>query len=140
MSITYTNKVTVFDVIQQGTVSKFDSMFAPSQVEDTDDANIVKYPISSSIFTIIAKTRLPNSDLLLRYDFTVHKEMNQDGHVMKSSYIDEESFGATLEEAYLDFLTSIRDKYNSLQRRETKLSPRDKAVLEHIRSLLTFIT
>jgi hypothetical protein len=140
MSITYTNKVTVFDVIQQGTVSKFDSMFAPSQVEDTNDVNIVKYPISSSIFIIIAKTRLPNSDLLLRYDLTVHKEMNQDGHVMKSSYIAEESFGATLEEAYLDFLTSICDKYNSLQRRETKLSPRDKAVLENIRSLLTFIT
>lgn len=137
MAITYANKVTTFDVIHQGTVSKFDSMFAPSQVEDTSDANIVKYPISFAIFNIIAKTPLPNSDLLLGHDLTVHKEMTQDGYVIKSDYIDEESFGATLEEAYLDFLTSIRDKYNSLQRRELKLSPRDKAVLENIRSLLT---
>lgn len=137
MAITYKNKVTTSDVIHQVTVSEFNSMFAPSQVEDTNDANIVEYPISSAIFNIIAKTPLPNSDLLLRHDLTVGEEMTQDGYVIKSSYIDEESFGATLEEAYFDFLTSIRDKYNSLQRREMKLSPRDKAVLANIRSLLT---
>lgn len=137
MTITYENKVITLEVVHHGTVSKFNSMFAPSQVEDTSDANIVKYPISSSIFNIIAKTPLPNSDFLLRHDLTVRKEMNQDGYVIKSNYIDEESFGATLEEAYFDFLTSIRDKYNSLQRREMKLSPRDKVVLENIRSLLT---
>jgi len=112
-------------------------MFASTQVQDTNYANILKYLISSAIFNIIAKTCLPNSDLLLRHDLTVRKEMTQDGYVIKSSYIDEESFGATLEEAYFDFLTSIRDKYNSLQRREMKLSPRDKTILENIRSLLT---
>ena len=137
MTITYENKVITLEVVHHVTVSKFNSMFAPSQIEDTSDANIVKYPISSSIFNIIAKTPLPNSYLLLRHDLTVRKEMNQDGYVITSSYIDEESFGATLEEAYFDFLTSIRDKYNSLQRREMKLSPRDKAVLANIRSLLT---
>ena len=134
MAIIYENKVTTFEVIHQATVPIFNSMFASSQVDDT---NIVKYPISSAIFNIIAKTPLPNSDLLLRHDLTVRKEMTQDGYVIKSSYIDEESFGATLEEAYFDFLTSIRDKYNSLQLREMKLSPRDKTVLENIRSLLT---
>ena len=137
MAITYKNKITTSDAIHHVTISEFNSMFAPSQTEDTNDANIVKYPVSSSIFIIFAKTPLPNSRLLLRYDLTVLKEMTQDGYVIKSSYIDEESFGATLEEAYFDFLTSIRDKYNSLQRREMKLSPRDKAVLANIRSLLT---
>jgi hypothetical protein len=90
-------------------------MFSPSQVENTDDTNIVKYPISSAIFNIIAETPLPNSDLLLRHDLTVRQEMTQDGYVIKSSYIDEESYGDTLEEAYFDFLTSMRDKYRSLQ-------------------------
>jgi hypothetical protein len=134
MAITYENKVTTSAVIHQLTVPIFNSMFASSQVEDADG---VKYPISTAIFNITAETRLPNSDLLLRRDLTVRKEMTQDGYVIKSSYIDEESFGTTLEEAYFDFLTSIRDKYDSLQRREMKLSPRDKTVLENIRSLLT---
>ena len=75
MAITYKNKVTTSDVIHQVTVSEFNSMFAPSQVEDTNDANIVEYPISSAIFNIIAKTPLPNSDLLLSHFFT-------DGQVM----------------------------------------------------------
>jgi len=137
MAITYENTVTTSELISPGTVPIFNSMFASTQVQDTNYANILKYLISSAIFNIIAKTRLPNSDLLLRHDLPVRKEMTQDGYVIKSSYIDEESFGATLEEAYFDFLTSIRDKYNSLQRREMKLSPRDKTVLENIRSLLT---
>jgi hypothetical protein len=134
MAIAYENKVTTFAVINQRTVPIFNSMFASSQVEGT---NIVEYPISTAIFNIIANTPLPDSALLLRHDLTVRQEMTQDGYVIKSSYIDEESFGATLEEAYFDFLTSIRDKYNSLQRREMRLSPRDKTVLENIRSLLT---
>lgn len=137
MAITYENTVTTSELISPGTVPIFNSMFASTQVQDTNYANILKYLISSAIFNIIAKTRLPNSDLLFRHDLTVRKEMTQDGYVIKSSYIDEESFGATLEEAYFDFLTSIRDKYNSLQRREMKLSPRDKTILENIRSLLT---
>lgn len=134
MAIMYENKVITFEVINQRNVPIFNSMFASSQVEDT---NIAKYPIPTAIFNIIAKTPLPNSDLLLRHDLPVRKEITQDGYVIKSSYIDEESFGVTLEEAYFDFLTSIRDKYNSLQRREMELSPRDKTVLENIRSLLT---
>lgn len=134
MAIAYENKATTFAVINQRTVPIFNSMFASSQVEGTD---IVEYPISTAIFSIIANTPLPNSALLIRHDLTVRKETTQDGYVIRSSYIDEESFGATLEEAYFDFLTSIRDKYKSLQRREMKLSPRDKTVLENIRSLLT---
>lgn len=137
MAITYQNTITTSELIYSGTVPIFNSMFPSTQVQDTNDTNILKYLISSTIFTIIAKTRLPNSDLLLGHDLTVRKEMTQDGCVIKSSYIDEESFGATLEEAYFDFLTSIRDKYNSLQRREMKLSPRDNTILENIRSLLT---
>lgn len=134
-TITYENKLTTSNkVINRHTAPHFNSAFPSSQVEDT---SIVEYPLSASIFSIIARTPLPDSDLLLRQDLTVHEEMTRDGYIIKSSYIDEESYGRTLEEAYFDFLTSIRDKYRSLQRREMKLSPRDKKVLGNIRSLLT---
>jgi len=138
MAIAYENNVTISELIYPSTVPVFDSMVEPRQVETADDIDIaVKYLISSAIFTIIAKTRLPNSELFLRHDLTLRKEITHDGYVIRSNYVDEESFGATLEEAYFDFLTSIRDRYNSLRQRETRLSSRDKAVLENIRSLLT---
>jgi hypothetical protein len=44
MAITYGNEVTTLQVVHHGTVSKFNSMFAPSQAEDRSDANTVKYP------------------------------------------------------------------------------------------------
>ena len=138
MAIAYENNVTISELIYPSTVPVFDSMVEPRQVETADDIDIaVKYLISSAIFTIIAKTRLPNSELFLRHDLTLRKEITHDGYVIRSNYVDEESFGATLEEAYFDFLTSIRDRYNSLRQRETRLSSRDKAVLENIRSLRT---
>lgn len=133
MAVRYENKVTTSEFLHHSTAPNFDSIFASTQVDDID---IVKYPISSSIFSIIARTPLPNSGLLLRHDLTIRKQITQDGYVLKSDYIDEESFGHTFEEAYLDFLTSIRDKYRSLLRREMKLSPRDKTVLQNIRSLI----
>ena len=137
MAIKYENKGTTFAVIHQVTVPQFNNISAPHQLEETNDVNLVRYPISSWIFSIIAETPLPNSDLLLTHDLTVSEETTEHGYVIRSVYIDEESFGATLEEAYFDFLASIRDRYDSLQRRETKLSSPDKAVLENLRSLLT---
>jgi hypothetical protein len=137
MAIKYENKGTTFAVIHEITLPEFNNISAPNQLHQTDDFSFIKYPISSSIFSIMAKTPLPNSDLLLTQDLAVSQEITEDGYVIRSLYIDEESFGATSEQAYFDFLTSIRDKYNSLRRRETKLSPHDKAVLGNIRSLLT---
>lgn len=133
MTIICNSNVTTSTIINDNTVPYFDSIFTSIQGEDID---IIKYPVSSSIFNITSNTPLPNSNLLLKHDLSVYKEMTQDGYVIKSGYIDEESFGITLEEAYFDFLTSIRDKYHSLQLREAKLSPRDKTVLENIRLLL----
>ncbi|MFC1894161.1 hypothetical protein ACFLYR_09170 [Chloroflexota bacterium] len=134
MVSTYSNHTTTSTVINKNTVPHFESLFAHTAVGDSD---IIKYPISLSLFTIISDTPLPNSPLRLTHGLIAHKEITKDGYVIKSSYIDEESFGSTLEEAYLDFLTSVRDKYNSLQRREAKLSTRDKIVLNNIRSLLS---
>jgi len=136
-TITFENTIITFGkVANKNTVPSFNSIFPSDQPGDGDNIKYM-YPISSSIFSIIANTPLPNSDLLLKHDLTVRQEITQDGYVIKSSYIDEESYAETLEQAYVDFLTSIRDKYHSLQRREMKLSPRDKTVLENIRSLLT---
>jgi len=44
MATTYGNEVTTLQVVHRGTASKFNSMFAPSQAEDTADADIVRYP------------------------------------------------------------------------------------------------
>jgi len=133
MITTHNSSVTTSIVKNDNTIPYFDSIFASNQVED---GMIIKYPVSSAIFNIVSNTHLPNSNLCLKYDLVIFQEHTQDGYVMKSGYIDEESFGSTLEEAYIDFLTSIRDKYQSLQRRESKLSPRDKQILINIRSLL----
>jgi hypothetical protein len=136
-TVTYQNTLVTSDkATNANTIPNLSSTF-PS--DEPTPINILKYPypISSSIFSIIANTPLPDSALLLRHDLSVRQEITKDGYLIRSSYIDEESYGETLQQAYFDFLTSIRDKYRSLQRREAKLSPRDKTVLENIRSLLT---
>jgi len=132
-SVRYENKGITAQFLHQDTAPPFDSLFTFTHV---DHDNIVKYPISCSILNIAANTRLPNSELVLRNHLAVLQDMTPDGYILRSYYIDEESFGQTLEEAYFDLLTSIRDRYCSLVRREMRLSSRDKMVLDHIRSLL----
>ena len=63
-------------------------------------------------------------------------ESNPEGFVIKSGEMDEEGYGATYREAYSDFITSLKDRLNSLRPREKVLSERDKAVLTKLRKLL----
>lgn len=132
MILVCNNNITRATVNNDNSIPCFNSLIAPI----SSDNIISAYFQASLIFNIIADTPLPNSSLSLKHDLIIRSDSTQDGYTIKSNYIDEESFGITLEEAYIDFLTSIRDKYNSLQRRETKLSSSDKAVLTNIRSLL----
>lgn len=134
MPILCENKATASTTLHnRDTVPRFDSLF---ETTHDDDFSILKYPFSSSVFAIVTDTPLPDSDLRLTSYLVVQQERTEDGYVLTSSYIDEESFGRTLQEAYADFLASVRDKYYSLQRREVALSARDRAVLANIRSLL----
>jgi predicted permease len=66
------------------TVPFFDSLFTSIEFEVRD---IVKYPISTSILNIVSNTPLPKSELLLRHDLTVHKQITQDGYVIKSGFM-----------------------------------------------------
>lgn len=82
-------------------------------------------------------TRIPGSGkYILKHGIIVEMESNPDGFVIKSGEMDEEGYGATYGEAYSDFITSLRDRLDSLRPREKVLSEMDKAVLTKLRMLL----
>ncbi len=94
------------------------------------------FTLSLETFLLVANTTLPASNLFLKQSLLVRIEATKDGLVMRSNYIDEDAFGQTLEDVYLDFLTSIRDRYHSLTAREQSLSSDDRSVLDKFRMLL----
>lgn len=100
--------------------------------------DIVNAPLrlSPQLVTFFQDTEIPNSDLVLKYPLGVEIETTLDGFVVRSGVLDEEAFGVTYADAYLDFLTSLRDRYHSLSRRQGPLSTQDHAVLERLRNLL----
>ena len=102
----------------------------------TVDNAIDGFTLSLETFLLVVNTALPASNLFLKQPLLVQIEATKDGLVMRSNYIDEEAFGQTLEDVYLDFLTSIRDRYNSLVLREQRLSSDDRSVLDKLRTLL----
>ena len=102
----------------------------------TVDNAIDGFTLSLETFLLVANTILPASNLFLKQSLLVKIESTKDGLVMRSNYIDEDAFGQTLEDAYLDFLTSIRDRYQSLVAREQSLSSDDRSVLDKLRTLL----
>ncbi len=81
-------------------------------------------------------TVIPGTDLRLGFEVHVVLEITGDGLTLRSGVLDEEAFGATPEEVCVDFLTSLRDRYNSLARREGRLSREDSQILGHLRGLL----
>ena len=81
-------------------------------------------------------TRVPGrGKYILKHGIIVQMESNPDGFVVKSGEMDEEGYGLTYKEAYSDFITSLRDRLNSLRPREKVLSERDKTVLAKLRKL-----
>lgn len=82
-------------------------------------------------------TPVPGSrGLTFAHSVMVEVEVDQHGYYVRCGNFDEESFGATLQEAYRDFLTSLRDRCRSMSRRESRLSPRDRLVLGKLRDLM----
>ena len=102
----------------------------------TVDNAIDGFTLSLETFLLVANTALPASNIFLKQSLLVQIEATKDGLVMRSNYIAEEAFGQTLEDVYLDFLTSIRDRYHSLVLREQRLSSDDRSVLDKLRTLL----
>ncbi|MFC1933520.1 hypothetical protein ACFLXU_07900 [Chloroflexota bacterium] len=120
--------------------SLYNVPYIPSvQIElflSTVDNVIDGFTLSLETFLLVANTALPASNMFLKQSLLVQIKTTKDGFIMRSNYIDEEAFGQTLEDVYLDFLTSIRDRYLSLVRREKSLSSDDRSVLDKLRKLL----
>jgi hypothetical protein len=67
------------------------------------------------------------SDIFASIDWT------KDGVVINSCLFEEDGFGRTYEEAWGDFLASLRDKLSSLEKRAASLSAVDLEILQHLR-------
>lgn len=65
-------------------------------------------------------------------------DWNGDGVTIRSEFLDEDGYGWSYEEAWDDFLTSLRDRYSSLAKREERLSPADRETLKKLRAVITF--
>lgn len=99
------------------------------------DSSAVRPVQSLAVLMLPKGVQIPGSDFELRRPLVAEAEATWDGYVFRSGCFDEESFGSTIEESLLDFLTSLVDRYHSLARRE-RLSEPDQLVLSRLRSLL----
>jgi hypothetical protein len=79
---------------------------------------------------------IPGSVFRLCTALVLAMETTRDGIVLRSGFVDEESYGTTVEEACIDFLTSLKDRLMSLERREPVLSIGDCKILETLRCVV----
>jgi hypothetical protein len=93
--------------------------------------------ISTEQKILPAGTPIPDSDLKLKDAVVVFIERTNDGYIVSSGDLQEDAFGRSPQEAYCDFLTSLKDRFESLSRRVERLSQEELAVLQRLRDLLT---
>ncbi len=112
-------------------------IWASPSVATRGTAGTSTISLSRGIITFPQGTCIPGSPpLVLQQALQVEIENTRDGVVLRSGALDEEAFGSGYDEACLDFLTSLRDRYDSLSRREERLADQDRSVLERLRGLL----
>ncbi len=92
--------------------------------------------ISTGQRVLLAGTPIPDSDLKLKNTVVVLIERTNDGYIISSRDLQEDAFGSSPEEADSDFLTSLKDRLESLSRRNN-LSEDERVVLQRLRDLLT---
>lgn len=93
---------------------------------------------AKTLLAIHSGTVLPGAPpLKLRSDIFASIDWTKDGVVISSCLFDEDGYGRTYEDAWHDFIASLRDKHASLKKREATLSPEDRRVLDALRSSLT---
>jgi len=103
-------------------------MESPSiTVNDANTMSIAVFP---------ENTEIPGRRCSLKRSIVAQIESTKDGFTVSSGSVEEEGFGSTYSAAILDFLTSLCDRFNSLSRRKKALSREDKAVMDHLSSLL----
>jgi hypothetical protein len=101
-------------------------------LDDRANASLIS---SVQVVIFSQNTPIPDSDLSLKYALIAERRATRDGFVLRSGDLDEDAFGLTPEEADLGFLTSLRDRYDSLRGREASLSHHDHLVLERLQRL-----
>ena len=70
------------------------------------------------------------SDVFATIDWT------SDGIIVASALLDEDGYGWSYDDAWGDFLTSLKDRLDSLARREDRLAQGDRHVLDQLRAIL----
>lgn len=101
------------------------------------NASRVDLPLQSlRLIPLLEGTPIPNSPYTFQHELLTEFHVTRDSYLMQSALVDEDGYGITFDEAYLDFLNSIRDRYNSLKKRELRLSSPDLQILNNLRILL----
>lgn len=93
-------------------------------------------PISIELMPLIKGTPIPDSSYAFQHDLLVELHTSRDGYVIQSATVDEDGYGNTITEAYFDFLTSIRDRYNSMKQRQSRLSAHELQILYDLHNFL----
>jgi hypothetical protein len=101
---------------------------------DANNRTINVPGFSVQFSTIPEGTNIPTSPLILRRSLIVQIEASRDGYVVSSDNLNEEGYGITLDEAYFDFMTSLRDRLQSLNRTTNHLAEVEIDVLTKLRS------
>lgn len=73
---------------------------------------------------------------VLRADVLARVEGAGHAYAAHEQLTDEDGFGTTAEEAVEDMVSSLGDRLHSLKRRESRLSPQDRSILERLECLL----
>lgn len=94
---------------------------------------------AKELLMIPAKTAIPGTQALaLKCDIFASIDWTNDGVIIRSELLDEEGYGRTYDEAWSDLLTSLRDRHASLAKREARLSPADRRILNSLRDAINF--
>lgn len=87
-----------------------------------------------TLLTIPAGTVLPGRpEFRFRSWVFASIDWTKDGVLISSCLFDEDGYGRTYDEAWSDFITSLRDKLASLEKRVATLSIPDREILRHLR-------
>jgi len=119
--------------------SPADAIVAPAGTTSRWESNASSVdfqPISMELMRIIKGTQIPNSSYTLQHDLLTKLQTSRDGYIIQSALVDEDGYGITVNEAYLDFLSSIRDRYDSMRARQSCLSTHELQILHSLRHLL----
>lgn len=101
------------------------------------DSGLNEPRLSVAVIMLPERTPIPGTgNLALKRSVAAELQVVRDGFILRTQDLDEESYGQRVEDALRDFLTSLRDRYESLRRRESRLSPRDRDVLARLQMIL----